>query len=173
MALFKNCGVYWHLDDTFLGKPGSRGRNKGRLIGVNEANVETDFSNQIGIYALYADFDLVYVGQVGAGDNNTLIHRIRHHSRSELKDRWNRFSWFGLLRVLQNGELAAPAAANHPNRAQLLDHIEGIILQFAEPKLNSQEGRFRGEVISYRQKRDDRLGPTEREMLAKVYELLI
>ena len=172
MSLFKNCGLFWNADDVYFGRQGGRGVNRGALRGVAEKtpSVEVDFRDQIGIYALYADFDLVYVGQVGAGDGQRLLARLRQHSQKDFKGRWNRFSWFGLRSVLAGGELSNENTTFHPSRAQVLNHIEGIILQFAEPALNGQEGKFCGEVARYRQFRDARLGQRPCDMLQALYE---
>lgn len=48
---------------------------------------------------------------------------------------------------------------------QLLDHFEAAMIHAFEPPLNGQEGRFGDKVIRYRQVRDARLGPTDRELL--------
>ncbi len=52
------------------------------------------FATSGGVYALYADYELVYVGQTGAG-NQRLFRRLRDHKKDHLSERWNRFSWFG------------------------------------------------------------------------------
>jgi len=84
--------------DVYFGKVGAGGK-KGRLLGNRNRkpfSKPIDFSLQIGVYALYADFDLVYVGQVGGGGSNRLLNRLRDHNK-KLAGRWNRFSWFGLV----------------------------------------------------------------------------
>lgn len=128
-----------------------------------------DFALQMGVYALYADFTLVYVGQVGGGDGNRLLSRLRAHSRESFKGRWNRFSWFGISRVLGSGELSNENHSLHPSRQDVLNHMEGIIVQFAEPPLNGQEGRFGDAVTRYVQVRDDRLGADSAQMLKDIH----
>src|SRR5580704_4098035 len=153
MSLFKTCGLFWHVEDVFFGRPGGAGVNKGQLLGDRVAGPlpnPIDFSEQIGVYALYADFELVYVGQVARG-NNPLLGRLRDHANGDFSGRWNRFSWFGLRWVKANGKLSNDNAAFHPDREEVLDHVEGIILQFSEPPLNGQEGRFRQDLERYRQ----------------------
>jgi len=172
MPLFQNCGLFWNLRDIYFGTPGGAGVRRGALNGIAEMtpNGFVDFRDQIGVYALYADFDLVYVGQVGAGGQQRLLGRLRQHSQSDFKGRWNRFSWFGLRRVLANNQLSNENEGFHPSRPEILNHMEGIILQFAEPPLNGQEGRFKGEVRRYRQIRDDRLGVTPEQMITELYK---
>lgn len=135
-------------------------------------NATTDepinFRGQIGIYALYADYDLVYVGQAGVG-NQTLFSRIKQHRKNDLAERWNRFSWFGVLRVLNNGNLANRTDALHPELSDVLNHIEAILIHAAEPPMNGQGGRFGDNVTRYKQVRDERLGPSTHEMIKALY----
>ncbi|HMG05503.1 MAG TPA: hypothetical protein VK581_08580 [Chthoniobacterales bacterium] len=161
--LIRTLGLFWREDHVYWG----RGRNPGSMLGVPvwAARAQpTDFRDQIGVYALYADYDLVYVGQVGRG-NQTLFARLKHHRKDDLAGRWNRFSWFGVRRVLGNNTLSSIADALHPELNIVLDHIEAILIHAAEPPMNGQGGRFGGSVTRYKQVRDERLGPTDHEML--------
>jgi len=113
---------------------------------------------------LYADYDLVYAGQVGRG-RDTLFTRLKYHRTHELAGRWNRFSWFGVRRVLANNALSNINDALHPALNIVLDHIEAILIHAAEPPMNGQGGRFGSQVTQYKQVRDERLGPTDHQML--------
>jgi hypothetical protein len=160
-------GYLWSANDVFWGA----GSQAGALWGVpfgGKTQDPIDFREQVGIYVLYADFDLVYVGQSGIG-NQRLLHRLKQHRDDHLARRWNRFSWFGVRWVKKTGELSAVAQAAHPPLAQVLNHLEAILLETAEPPLNSQGGRFGNEVGWYRQVRDERLGPTTDEMIAEIW----
>jgi hypothetical protein len=86
--MIKCYGLHWHIDRVFWGRPHVPGRLEG--YPKNRANIVIDFRDQIGIYALYADYDLVYVGQTGSG-NQRLFERLRWHRRNHLAERWNRF----------------------------------------------------------------------------------
>lgn len=69
----------------------------GKLLGAASRSSKAhpvDFRVQRGIYALYADYELVYVGQTGSGDDR-LFKRLKSHRNDHLSERWNRFSWFG------------------------------------------------------------------------------
>lgn len=161
--LVRSIGLFWREDFVFWG----RGSNRGRLLGVPSKALTQqpiDFRDQIGVYALYADYELVYVGQVGAGAQ-TLFNRLKHHRKHDLAGRWNRFSWFGVRRVINNGRLSNITAAAHPQLNIVLNHIEAILIHAAEPPMNGQGGRFGDSVTRYLQFRDDRLGPTDHEML--------
>lgn len=161
--LVRTIGLFWREDNVYWGA----GSQPGALYGVpfNATTIEPiDFRDQIGVYALYADYQLVYVGQAGAGDQ-TIFSRLKQHRKNDLAGRWNRFSWFGVLRVLANGDLSSKTDALHPELPGVLNHIEAILIHAAEPPMNGQGGRFGESVTRYQQIRDERLGPSQHEML--------
>ena len=108
-----------------------------------------DFWKQTGIYALYAKYDLIYVGQAGLSDQSYLGNRLKHHLTDDLAGRWDMFSWFGLQKVKANNEVGRRAKLNVSTKAHLANVLEGIIIEVAEPPMNSQKGRFGGRVERY------------------------
>ena len=105
-----------------------------------------NFWDQQGIYALYRDFDLVYVGQTAGGGLGT---RLVQHSKHDIAERWDRFSWFGLGLVTRTGELRSVPTRFHVDRAIVANHIEGVLIEVAEPRLNSQSGRWKKAVTLF------------------------
>jgi len=98
--VIQSYGVHWHIDRVFWGRPGT-------LLGAASRSPKArpvDFRYQRGIYALYADYELVYVGQTGA-KNDRLFNRLKCHKQDHLSERWNRFSWFGTQWVTTAGNL--------------------------------------------------------------------
>lgn len=161
----QSVGLFWQEEDVFWGA----GSKSGKLLGVPSGNISAtpvDFRNQVGIYILYDDYTPIYVGQSGGGKQK-LFSRLKHHrnGRDDLAGRWNRFSWFGTLRVLGNGKLAKPAAKVHVTLNVLLNHLEGILIHSIEPPMNGQAGRFGNKVTRYVQVRDERLGPEDRKLI--------
>ncbi|MFX1740043.1 GIY-YIG nuclease family protein [Paraburkholderia kururiensis] len=150
-----------------------RGNQAGRLLGVPSNGKKTepfDFREQIGIYVLYADYKVVYVGQAGVG-KQSLFSRLKQHRKDDLAGRWDRFSWFGVLRVVgagKNRKLASKTTALHPKLADVLNHVEGILIHAVEPGMNGQGGRFGENVTRYHQVRDPRLGLSEEQMLREL-----
>ena len=128
-------------------------------MATNTTSEPVDFREQSGVYVLYADYRIVYVGQAGGG-NQKLFARLRQHRRDALSQRWNQFSWFGIRRVKQNNELSVEAEGAHSTHGEVLDHIEAILIHTAEPPLNRQGGRFGEGVEQYLQRRDKDLGET-------------
>jgi hypothetical protein len=92
---------------------------------------------------------------------------LRQHRFDDLADRWNRFSWFGVRRVIGAG-LSVEKAAVHPSLETMLNQIEGILIHAAEPPMNGQGGRFGSNVKRYLQRRDLRLGGSDHEMLQNI-----
>lgn len=166
--MIRTIGLFWRRDNVFWG----RGNQAGKLLGVPAGNITaeaTDFREQVGIYVLYAEYRVVYVGQTGGG-NQKMLHRLKQHKGDDLAERWDRFSWFGLRRALQSGELSNVNQAAHPSLDTALNHMEAILIHAAEPPMNRQSGRFGDAVTRYLQVRDDRLGPTAEEMVREVWE---
>ena len=132
-----------------------------------------DFRDQVGFYALYDNsFQLVYFGQAGRGNDQTLYGRLKKHTRGNLSGRWSRFSWFGIKYVKANGKLSAKAGNIQGKQTTFLDQTEAIVLSVAEPPNNLQGGRF-GDAVQYRQYRDvEKLGPSPNDMIAEIYEKL-
>jgi hypothetical protein len=171
-VLIQNYGLFWNESDVFWGA----GSKAGRLLGVPASNITAepiDFREQSGVYVLYADYDLVYVGQVGS-KSQKLFTRLKQHTRDSLAGRWNKFSWFGIRRVKKtSNELSAEADGKHSTHSEVLNHIEAILIHSAEPKQNRQGGRFGEDVIQYLQVRDENLGPTREEMIHQLWQAMV
>jgi hypothetical protein len=169
-TLVKTVGFFWREGDVFWGRP----RNPGTLLGKPRSSKKSDpidFRDQAGVYVLYADYRMVYVGQTGRGSQN-LFARLRQHRSDDLAGRWNQFSWFGVRGVLKNGGLSNKNARFHPSLEIMLDHVEGVLIHSSEPPRNAQKGRFGAAVKRFLQVRDERLGPEEGRVLAEIHDKL-
>ncbi len=108
-----------------------------------------DFSNQIGIYILYDDQRIVYVGRTS---DQTIGKRIFQHTSDRLSGRWNRFSWFGLKGVNTEGILIESNNTEFNSDIFILT-LESILIESLEPPQNRRAGdMFRG--IEYLQAED-------------------
>lgn len=103
--LIENYGLFWRTDSVFWGKPKSAGAFYGVLVSAKKSQ-PVDFREQSGIYALYGNYELVYVGQTG-GKGQKLMARLLQHRKDDLAGRWNIFSWFGTRAVLESYKLKA------------------------------------------------------------------
>ena len=158
--MIQSYGLHWSRDKVFWG----RQRNSGALLGAASRSRNAkiiDFREQRGIYVLYADYELVYIGQTGAR-NDRLFKRLRSHKTDHLSERWNKFSWFGTQWVTTAGELSKDTASINENIAPALNILEAVSIAISEPRLNLQRGKW-GEAKQYYQIRDDRINDNEND----------
>jgi len=133
-------GLYWRKD--LVDWRGQAGRLLGTEKGSKRAG-EVDFAEQVGVYALYAGFRLVYVGRANVGKNGCLGRRLKQHTVDHLAGRWDTFSWFGLKRVTAGGLGKKFDAKPSVPWDTLVGVLEGVIIEIAEPPQNSQGGCLR------------------------------
>lgn len=191
MLAIVNYGHFWSRELIDWGSTGAG--NKGRLRASTKAGSTkwtADFREQIAIYALFnEDREAVYVGQTGSGKQR-LFHRLRQHSRGQLRDRWSNFSWFGFLEPSKKGHLAPPKRAAKQSDAinngdtesralsadiegsfrEALDEIEAVALQLLEPRLNKQGPKWKG-AKEYFQFDPEGPEPSRTELMHKIESL--
>jgi hypothetical protein len=138
--MIKSYGLHWRIDRVFWGHQKLAGTLLGAASRSRKAHV-VDFRRQRGIYALYADYELVYVGQTGAGADR-LFKRLRVHKSDHLSERWNRFSWFGTQWVTQANKLSTDTAAVSQTVEASLNILEAVAIAIGEPRLNLQRGKW-------------------------------
>jgi hypothetical protein len=88
----------------------------------------------------------IYVGQTNTGD---LFKRLKDHLEDDLAGRWDRFSWFGFKKVKKDNTLSKGAESKWISRQDLVNVLEGIVIEIAEPQMNNQKGRFGDKVELY------------------------
>jgi hypothetical protein len=165
--LIENYGLFWLWENVHTG--GGQGQ-QGKLLGhpKNRRRTLADFSDQRGIYALYAGYEFVYAGQIG---RRGLLKRLKEHLSDDLAERWDRFSFFGTRRVI-SASLGVVRDSAHPKADVVLDQLETFLIHVTAPSLNNNRGRWRG-ATRYYQKRDERLGKTQSEMLRELHKRLV
>lgn len=162
-VMFRSYGLFWREDRIFWGWQGRKGHLNGQEVhaGTGKPTSEdpVDFRYQIGIYALYYDFELVYIGQAGAkktdktdSEGKSLLARLRDHRKGRHSERWDRFSWFGVQNVKSNKELSDyHRAVTKVTNRQILDLFEAVPIALSEPKLNLQRGNLNSYATQYSQ----------------------
>ena len=133
-------GELWNPDIIDWGTRGAG--NKGEMRGKfkrDKKTSEVNFWEQRGIYALYLDFQLVYVGQVFDGP---LGKRLRDHLTDRFGGRWDMFSWFGASTVKQK-------TCQIPGQRQLrpqtvINTLEAVLISTANPPLNRKRNSIPG-----------------------------
>ena len=121
--------MYWQRDLVVW-------RNDPKMYGKQQAlSKPVDFGKQKGIYILYDHHTVVYVGR---SIDRPLGKRIYEHTIDRLGSRWNRFSWFGLLDVTQEGNLRETAL--NTSLASLVGTLEALLIEALEPPQNRRRG---------------------------------
>lgn len=124
----KAFGMFWRRDHVlWSGKPRLFGRQG---LGASQVN----FSEQVGVYLLHDRERVIYVGR--ATDN--LYARLKAHTTDRLGGRWDRFSWFGLRPVSNDGELGAASVPWHSG--VVIETMEALLIESLEPPLNRKRG---------------------------------
>jgi len=171
MSFIQNYGLFWSRDKVNWG---SRGKgNSGTLYGYHhDSKKRVDFRHQAGVYILYegdniASRRVVYTGQAG-GKNDPLLVRLRHHLDDHLWNRWSMFSWFGVYKVGRANELIHTRIDKQfsSTHADVLDHLEGVLITLLEPALNKRGANWGG-ATQYFQALDNE----ESEVLKELREL--
>lgn len=128
-SIIHSFGMYWQRDLVVW-------RNDPKLFGKQQAaSREVDFSKQKGIYVLYDHHTVVYVGR---SVDRPLGKRLYEHTVDRLGSRWNRFSWFGLLDVAEDGSLREMVL--NISIANLIATLEALLIEALEPPQNRKRG---------------------------------
>jgi hypothetical protein len=128
-SIIRSFGMYWQRDLVVWG-------NDPKLFGKQQAlSKPLDFGKQKGIYILYDHHTVIYVGR---SIDRPLGTRLYEHTRDRLDSRWNRFSWFGLLDVTEDGRLLeVPLNTSPPS---IVATLEALLIEALEPPQNRKRG---------------------------------
>ena len=128
-SVIRCLGMYWQRDLVIW-------KSDPRVFGKQQAlSKPVDFGTQRGIYILYDHHTVVYVGR---SVDRPLGKRLYEHTTDRLGSRWNRFSWFGLLSVTDEGKLVeTPIKVTLPS---LVATLEALLIEALEPPQNRKRG---------------------------------
>ena len=115
--------------DIFVDREGADFKTKTTKIPHSKSD-----PNGAGIYALYDNHGLYYVGLT----NCSLRSRIQKHTRDRHKDKWERFSWYQIPKLT------------------LTKDIETILLSIIDPKGNKVKGKFMKKKRKSEEEKDSR-----------------
>jgi hypothetical protein len=162
-------GLFWSERDVFWGRqrnPGQlRGREK-RPLGRRGAPTKEerksvkDYRGFVGVYCLYGDGELLYVGEAGLVTQRTLFDRLKDHRKGALAGRWDRFSWFG-----------REAAGGQCDVREALSQLEAVAIAIINPGFNRQAGTFGSAVQVFQVPHDEAEGDLETK-LSRIYDLV-
>lgn len=123
-------GMYWRRDKVLWNTPPE-------LQGQQQVGSQpVDFCQQKGVYLLHDGNKVVYVGRT---TDQPLGVRLRQHTTDRLNGRWDRFSWFGIFCVEEDGSLSdsPPDVFNLEN---LIATMEALLIEGLEPPQNRRRG---------------------------------
>jgi hypothetical protein len=122
-------GMFWRRDAV-------EWKAKAKLLGKQaSADTPVDFGDQKGIYFLYDGRDPIYVGRT---TDQPLGKRLFQHTADRLATRWDRFSWFGLRPVSEDGKLGMLPTTY--SSELLIPVLEALLIEATEPRQNRKAG---------------------------------
>jgi len=128
-TLIKAFGMFWERNLV-------QWRRSCSLVGRQQVNSDSvDFSDQRGIYILYDGKEVIYAGR---SIDRAMGDRLFEHTQDRLRGRWNRFSWFGVRDVNDNGALGE--VEKNFSYERLLETFEAVLIEVLEPPLNRKRG---------------------------------
>lgn len=128
-SIIHSFGMYWQRDlVVWKGDPKVYGKQQA-------ASKPVDFGKQKGIYILYDHHTVVYIGR---SIDRPLGRRLFEYTVDRLGSRWNRFSWFGLLDVTEQGNLKE--APLNISLTSLIATLEALLIEALEPPQNRKRG---------------------------------
>jgi len=124
-------GMFWRREEVDWDQRGQV------LLGAQlKAAQSINFADQVGVYILYSGDRVIYVGRI---TEPRLGPRLWDHTRDRLTGRWDRFSWFGVRAVAEDGELGSIPAGNFAAE-MLVATMEALLIEGLEPPQNRRRG---------------------------------
>jgi len=137
--LIKAYGLHWDPEEIYgINGQSSKVSFRG-FVKKRNKKYEIDFWNAKGIYALFKDFEIFYIGKV---TENRLGKRIESHWRYR-KEHWDTFSFYSFSDIDFKKEKVKPTSKKIEIDINVaIKTIEAIIINTAVPFNNKQETRF-------------------------------
>ncbi|MEX8503566.1 MAG: HTH domain-containing protein [Leptothrix ochracea] len=128
-GLINAFGMYWSRSNVLW-------TSTPRILGQQQpGSTAVDFCNEKGVYLLHDGRTVVYVGRT---TDQPLGIRLRQHINDRLNGRWDRFSWFGVYSVDEDGSLTASAVTY--DLTMLIVTMEALLIEGLEPPQNRKRG---------------------------------
>lgn len=149
-GIIRAFGMYWRRDFVeWKSSPSILGRPSETKAADPEA---VDFCNQRGVYFLHDGSEVVYVGRAV---DRPLGMRLHEHTFDRLNGRWDRFSWFGLLTLSEDGKITDKGLSSiTANGDDIIVTMEALLIEGLEPKQNRRRGDSGFRDIEYIQVED-------------------
>jgi hypothetical protein len=111
-----------------------------KILGRQQPGADpVDFAEQNGVYLLYQSRGVVYVGRT---TDQPMGKRLAQHTSDRLDGRWDRFSWFEVYPVNENGILQSLEQPKFTLET-LIVTMEALLIEgLAPPKIANEEMNF-------------------------------
>lgn len=128
-AIVSSFGMFWRREGvSWTPTP--------KLLGTQkQSSLAVDFAEQAGVYLLYDGREVIYVGRT---TDRPLGKRLYEHTIDRMSARWDRFSWFGLLPVSEDGKIGALPTKYEADK--IIPALEAILIEALEPRQNRKRG---------------------------------
>lgn len=162
-GIITSFGLFWRREEVdWTSRSAKTGPS---LLGATQLGAKpVDFAAQSGVYILYDGSRPVYAGQVA---KPRLSPRLFEHTRDRLNGRWQRFSWFGVRCVGEDGTLTDPDVSAM-SLESIIDALEAILIEGVEPAQNRRGGNSFG--TEYLQVEDPNIAQKRRVTLLRELE---
>jgi hypothetical protein len=150
-GLINAFGMYWWRDKVLWASATPK------LLGQQQAKAASvDFANQKGVYLLHDRRDVVYVGRA---TDQSLGLRLKQHTFDRLNGRWDRFSWFGIHPVSDEGIVTDDSPGSFTVDTLIIT-MEALLIEGLEPPQNRKRGDdFR--AVEFLQVEDPTIGKNQ------------
>ena len=129
-GLINAFGMYWSRDRVLW-------KTAPQILGQQQpGSTPVDFARQKGVYLLHDARDVVYIGRT---TDQPLGIRLKQHTTDRLNGRWDRFSWFGVYGVTEEGALSADHSESF-SLENLIVTMEALLIEGLEPPQNRKRG---------------------------------
>lgn len=135
------------------------------LLGAVKDGDAINFASQAGVYVLYQWPQVNYVGRAASG---SLFQRLKRHDTDPGKGLWDRFSWFGLREVDDDGQLQERGQLSI---AEEITMMEALLISVLTPPHNNKGGDGMG--TQYFQVPDAMVEEREQRILARTLSQLL
>jgi hypothetical protein len=144
--LIRSYGLFWERDAIDWEQEellGHRRHYKRTSKNLQSKKKECNAWEQRGIYALYSQFKLVYVGMASSSAQGIGSRLHSHHTKARMRGRWDTFSWFG-IDSYNDSAVRVPYKEGRVSESTLVRTLELVSILIAAPLLNRAEGKFKG-----------------------------
>ena len=159
-GMITHYGLFWSERDVFWGRQKVPGEMRGKLNRRQKKSV--NYREYVGLYCLYGDNELLYIGEAGLGTKSDLMTRLKQHRKGPMADRWDRFSWFGCERK---------SLRDQTDIENAFRQLEAVTIAIINPGFNKQSGTFKGAKQVFQAPHNDSVGNLETR-LSRIEEKL-